>query len=188
MSMIEGGTTTHTAARPSTASEIAAISRPINMSSRRRRAASMPRRDPSAPTGPTTRAGAGIGPDRDEPSTEFPACQGGAIVRTKKTSVKDTFKFVCLEETATTMGLYYAGVAPTTATGVDTFAITNQARSDERAWVADVVDGNVTKRLVVPAGEVTGRATISHKNSEMTMYEFTVTIYGDYQILKTAAV
>jgi hypothetical protein len=85
------------------------------------------------------------------------------------------------------MGLAYAGVTPTTATGVDTFAITNQTASDERAWVADMVDGTITKRLVVPSGEAQLTGTISHKNSDMTMYEYTVTIYGDYDILKTAA-
>jgi hypothetical protein len=155
---------------------------------------------PKGTTGPTTLAAPGVGfaevgwlsedgidLDRDQNIAEFNAWQGGTLVRSKKTSVKDTFKFVCLEETAATLGLYYAGVTPTTATGVDTFAITNQTASDERAWVADMVDGTITKRLVVPSGEITGVATIGHKNSDMTMYEFTVTIYGDYDILKTAA-
>lgn len=156
---------------------------------------------PKGTTGPTTLAAPGVGfnevgwlsedgidLDRDANVAEFTAFQGGAIVRRKKTSVKDSFKFVCLEETATTMGLAFAGVTPTTATGVDTFAITNQTASDERAWVVDVVDGTVTKRYVVPSGEAELTGTISAKNSEITMYEFTVTIYGDYDILKTAAV
>lgn len=151
-------------------------------------------------TGPTTLAAPGVGfsevgwisedgidLDRDANVAEFTGWQGGTVVRRKKTSVKDTFKFVCLEETALTMGLAYAGVAPTTATGVDTYAITNQTASDERAWVADFVDDTITKRLVVPSGEAELTGTISHKNSDMTMLEFTVTIYGDYDILKTAA-
>lgn len=155
---------------------------------------------PKGTTGPTTLAAPGVGfsevgwisedgidLDRDESANDFFAWQGGAIVRSKRTSVKDTFKFVCLEETAITLGLYYAGVTATTAAGVDTFAISNQTKSDERAWVVDFVDADVQKRLVVPSGEVQGRATVSHKNSDMTMYEFTVAIYGDYQILKTAA-
>lgn len=155
---------------------------------------------PKGTTGPTDLAAPGVGyaevgwlsedgvdVDREANMAEFTGFQGGAIVRRKKTSVKDTFKFVCLEETATTMGLAFAGVAPTTATGVDTFAITNQTASDERAWVVDVVDGTVTKRYVVPSGEAELTGTISHKNSDITMYEFTVTIYGDYDILKTAA-
>ena len=155
---------------------------------------------PKGTTGPTTLAAPGVGfvevgwtsedgvdVAREANVVDFNGWQGGAIVRTKKTSVKDTFKFVCLEETAVTMGLAYAGVTPTTASSVDTFAITNQTASDERAWVADMVDGLITKRYVVPSGEAQLTGTISHKNSDMTMYEFTVTIYGDYDILKTAA-
>lgn len=156
---------------------------------------------PKGTTGPTTLAApgagfvevgwldddAGVDVERTEEVSEFKAWQGGTTLRKKVTSVEDSFKFVCLEETALTMGLYYKGATVTTATGVDTIAVTNQAVSDERAWVVDFVDGAVTKRYVVPSGEVTGRETISHKNSELTMLAFTVTIYGDYQILKTAA-
>jgi len=155
---------------------------------------------PKGTTGPTDLAAPGVGFvetgwlsedgvdfDRSEDVAEFKAFQGGATLRKKVTSQEDTFKFVCLEETALTMGLYYKGVTATTATGVDTYAITNQSVSDERAWVVDLVDGAVTKRYVIPSGEVTGRATVSHKNSDMTMYEFSVTIYGDYTVLKTAA-
>lgn len=154
---------------------------------------------PKGTTGPTTLAAPagtfvelgwlsedGIELDRNENLVEFNAHQGGALVRAKRTSVKDTFKFVCLEETAKVLGLYYAGVAPTTASSVDTFAITAQTVSDERAWVVDNYDGLIQKRYVVPSGEVTNRATISHKNSDLTMYEFTVSIYGNYSILKTS--
>lgn len=151
-------------------------------------------------TGPTTLAAPGVGFEevgwlsedgvdfeRESNKVEFNGFQGGAIVRTKRTSVKDTFKFVCLEETALTLGIAYAGVTPTTASSVDTFAITNQTVSDERAWVVDLIDDTITKRYVVPSGEAELTGTIGHKNSDMTMYEFTVTILGDYDILKTAA-
>lgn len=155
---------------------------------------------PKGTTGPTDLAAPGVGfveagwlsedgvdLDRNESINDFFGWQGGAIVRSKRTSVKDSFHFVCLEETATTLGLYYAGVSPTTGTGVDHFAITDQTKSDERAWVVDFFDGDIQKRLVVPSGEVTARATVPHKNSDLTMYDFTVTIYGAYDIYKTAA-
>ncbi|MGZ4530729.1 MAG: phage tail tube protein [Mycobacteriaceae bacterium] len=155
---------------------------------------------PKGTTGPTTLAAPGVGFtevgwlsedgvdfDRSTDRTTYRGFQGAAVVKVKTVSVEDTFKFVCLEETATTLGLAFAGVTPTTATGVDTFAITNQAKSDERAWVVDLIDGTVTKRYVVPAGNAELTGTIAHKNSDMTMYEFTVTINGAYNILKTAA-
>lgn len=128
----------------------------------------------------------GVDLERNEDVAEFKGYQGGTLVRKKTTSVVDTFHFVCLEETALTLGLYYKGQAPVVATGVGTLTVTNQSVSDERAWVVDLIDGSVTKRYVVPSGEVTDRATISHKNSDLTMYDFTVTIYGAYTILSNA--
>lgn len=155
---------------------------------------------PKGTTGPTTLAAPagtfvevgwlsedGIDQARDESTSDFYAWQGATLVRTKCTSVKDSIKFVCLEETALTLGLHYKGVAPTTAGSVDTYAVSNQAKSDERAWVVDNYDGTVQKRYVIPSGEITARGTVSHKNSDITMYEFTVTIYGDYSVLKTTA-
>lgn len=123
----------------------------------------------------------GISVDRSEEATTHRAYQGGAIVRRKKTSVEDSFTFQCLEETATTLGLYYAGQAPTVADGVAKIEVKNQTATDERAWVVDVVDGSVKKRYVVPVGTVS-TGSVVHSNSEMTVYEFTVTIQGEYEV------
>jgi len=128
----------------------------------------------------------GVDLDRNEDSATFNAWQGGKVVRKKTTSVDDTFKFQALEENATTVGLFYKGQAPVVTGGVAKITVTNQILSDERAWVVDFVDGAVTKRLVIPNGEVTGRASVPHKNTDMSIYEFTVTIYGDYFIYSNA--
>lgn len=137
----------------------------------------------------------GIDLDRDSDSNDFNAYQGGAIVRSKRSSTKDSFKFVCLEETAVSLGLYYAGqtpedVTPGTVTDrkLSKYTVTNQTASDERAWVVRFTDGINAKYLVVPVGEVSDRATISHKNTDLTMYEFTVTIFGDYDLYTVAPV
>lgn len=124
----------------------------------------------------------GISFERNEEATTHRAYQGGTIVRRKKTSVEDTFTFQALEETAVTMGLYYAGRTPTVSNGVAKIEVKNQTASDERAFVVDVVDGSVKKRYVIPVGAVSG-GTLAHSNAEMTVYEFTVTIQGDYEIL-----
>lgn len=124
----------------------------------------------------------GISVDRSEEATTHRAYQGGTIVRRKKTSVEDSFTFQCLEETATVLGLYYAGATPTVQDGVAKIEVKNQTRTDERAWVVDVVDGNVKKRYVVPVGTVS-TGSVVHSNSEMTVYEFTVTIQGDYEVI-----
>lgn len=143
-----------------------------------------------APDAPLTELGwlseDGISVDRNEEATTHRAYQGGTIVRRKKTSVEDSFTFQCLEETAETLGLYYAGQTPeVTGTGeaaVAKITVTNQTASDERSWVVDVVDGAITKRYVVPVGSVS-TGSVAHSNADMTIYEFTVTIQGDYEVI-----
>lgn len=128
----------------------------------------------------------GIGFERSEDATTHRAYQGATIVRRKTTSVEDTFTFQCLEETAEVLGLVYKGQAPA-VTGVGdasvaTITVTNQAKSDERSFVVDVVDGDITKRYCVPTATVSTGA-IAHSNADMTIYEFTATIQGDYTIV-----
>ena len=126
----------------------------------------------------------GISLDRSEDATSFRAHQGGTVVRRKKTSVEDSFTFQCLEETADAMGLRYAGQTPVlTEAGGDVakVTVTNQTKDDPRAWVVDEFDGDVHTRYVVPVGHA-GSGSLAYSNSSMTVYEFTVTIIGDYEV------
>lgn len=120
---------------------------------------------------------------REASTNEFSAWQGGTIVRVKPTGVKNTLKFQCLEETALTLGLYYPGSTGATTSGVSTLSVSGGAATDVRAWVADFHDGDVHKRYAIERGEVTGQGSIVHKSTEMTVYEFTLTIYGDFLII-----
>lgn len=124
----------------------------------------------------------GITFDRDEDNTVLRAYQGATVVRRKTNSVDDSFTFQCLEETATVLGLYYKGqTAEVTGTGdaaVAKIELKDQARSDERAFVVDVVDGDITKRHVIPSGSV-GTGSLTYSNGDATVYEFTVSINGN---------
>lgn len=120
---------------------------------------------------------------RESSSTDFTAWQGGTIVRTKVSGVKDTLKVVCLEETAVALGLYYPGMTSATVTGTTTITVPGGSKSNEKALVVDFLDDTVTKRYSIPRAEVTSVGTISHKNTDMTMYEFTFTIYGGFSII-----
>lgn len=125
----------------------------------------------------------GVDITRESSSTDFTAWQGGTIVRSKVSGVKDTIKVVCLEETAIALGLLYPGSTSATATGTTTITVAGGSNSNEKALVVDFKDDTVTKRYSIPRAEVTGTGTISHKNSDMTMYEFTFTIYGGFSII-----
>lgn len=126
----------------------------------------------------------GISFDRAEEATSFRAHQGGTVVRRKKTSVEDSFTFQCLEETADAWGLRYAGQKPVMEADGKTARITvkNQTRDDARSWVVDEYDGDVHTRYLVDVGHA-GTGSLVYSNSAMTVYEFTVTIIGDYEIL-----
>lgn len=151
---------------------------------------------PKGTTGPTTLAapavafadlgwlsedGTEIG--RETSATDFTAWQGGTIVRSKVSGVKDTIKVTCLEETAIALGLYYPGATTVTTTGVSTITVPGGSKSNEKALVVDFLDDTITKRYVIPRAEVTGVGAIAHKNTDMTMYEFTFTIYGGFTII-----
>ena len=122
----------------------------------------------------------GVDEALEQNSEVFRAWQGAKVVRRKVTSSDRTFKFQALEENLATHGLKYRGQAPTVATGVATTTVKNQTAQDTRAWVFDLVDGGVTKRFVIPAGDYTMTGSIQYKGDSMTIHEFEVTPIGDY--------
>jgi hypothetical protein len=129
----------------------------------------------------------GVSFSRAEDKQVFRAHQGGKIVKRKTSSVDDTFKFQCLETTAITLGLLYKGQTPTVATGVATIHVTNQTINDERAWVLDEhLDDGSTIRYVIPSGTAETTAEVVWKTDEMTVYEFTVGVNGDYTVVTDA--
>jgi hypothetical protein len=129
----------------------------------------------------------GVSFSRAEDKQVFRAHQGGKIVKRKTSSVDDTFKFQCLETTALTLGLLYKGATPTVATGVATIAVTNQAVADERAWVLDeFLDDGSQLRYVIPVGSAELTAEVAWKTDDMTVYEFTVGVNGDYTVITDA--
>lgn len=125
----------------------------------------------------------GIDLDQDVTVNTFNGHQGGAQLRAKKGAVGRSFKFQALEETATTLGLYYPGIKGTTTAGVTTFVVPAGSRADERAWMVDTWDDTIYKRYQIPVGQVGETGTISHTNSGMTIYEFTVQVMGGFNIV-----
>ena len=121
---------------------------------------------------------------------KFKGWQGGTTLRTKVTSTEKSISMQALEETPGVTELYY-GHGAKTVTGTGDAAV---ARVDlpegigtiARAAVFKFVDGGVTKFLCCERVEVTDREELSHTNSSMTMYGFTLEIIGDSYILTDA--
>jgi len=124
--------------------------------------------------------------------TEHFAHQGGALMRVTYGKAKRSFKFQCLEETATVLGLVHPGIAFTkTGTGASEVAkgtIPAGISPVEEAWVIDEVDDSsgaatdIVKRWC-GTGTVDPSMTVAHKFEELTVYEFTVNMVGPVELL-----
>lgn len=124
----------------------------------------------------------GVSINTEQDSNAYNAWQGGKVVRRRITSSEDQFTFQALEENAAVVGLYLPGADISTSTGVTTIVPADGVPVDERAFVLDFFDGDVHKRYNVIRGEVTERGEVPHRNTDMTIYEFTVVMY-DYEIV-----
>lgn len=147
--------------------------------------------DLTAPSAPHKELGwlseDGVSVARDEDRQTFRAHQGGKIVKRKTASVDESIKFQCLETNAVVLGLLYKGATPTITTGVARYTVANQTVNDERSWVVDEIgDDGSTLRYVIPNGTVGLTADIVFKTDEMTVYEFTLGINGDYFVITDA--
>lgn len=119
----------------------------------------------------------GLTESRDEDSNDFYAW-GSILVRTVRSKHKRTFQVTTLEDNSAVWSLVNPGsAAPTTATGTTT-RVVKVPSANPLAFAFDTVDGTVTKRLIVPRGEVTEIGDIVRGEGDMEMRELTVTVYG----------
>lgn len=76
-------------------------------------------------------------------------------------------------------GLTNSSVATTTP-GVNATTVTNVKTStaaDQRVFILDMFDGLIQRRIIVPTGEVTDIADITHSGANETVYELTIQPY-----------
>ncbi|MFF9690226.1 hypothetical protein [Streptomyces sp. NPDC014623] len=117
----------------------------------------------------------GASESRDQDSTDHYAW-GGKLVRTTKSKHKRTIKVTCLEDNLVVFGLVNPGSTATTTDGVTT-RIVKVPKTDPRAFLLELRDGEITKRRILPKGEVSEVGEIPMSDSALTAYELTITIY-----------
>jgi hypothetical protein len=117
----------------------------------------------------------GASESRDQDSTDHYAW-GGKLVRTTRSKHKRQIKVTCLEDNLVVFGLVNPGSTATTTGGVTTRVI-KVPKQDPRAFLLELRDGDITKRRVIPKGEVDSVAETTMSDSELTAYELTMTIY-----------
>lgn len=112
---------------------------------------------------------------RDEDSTDFFAW-GGKLIRTKRSKHKRSISVTCLEDNLVVFGIVNPGSSAVTTTGVTTRTV-KVPTQDVRAFAMELTDGGITKRRIIPRGEVTEVGEVPLSDSELTAYELTITIY-----------
>lgn len=103
---------------------------------------------------------------------------GYGVVRTTKKNHKRTFQVTLLEDSDIVFGLVNPGSTSATTSGVTTRTV-KRPTTDTRAWVFELKDGTVTKRIVVPKGEVTEVADVKLADDDFESKQITITAYAD---------
>jgi hypothetical protein len=117
----------------------------------------------------------GMTESRDQDSTDLYAW-GGILVRTIRSKHKRTFTVTALEDNPVVWQLVNPGSSANTTTGVTTRDV-YVPTVDPRAFGFELVDGDITKRIVVPKGEVVEVGDVTYSDSEMNMKELTINVY-----------
>ena len=102
---------------------------------------------------------------------------GGVHVRTTKSKFKKTFKVIALEDNKTVWALVNPGSTAATTTGITTRTVKTPT-ADPRAFGIEMTDGSITKRVVIPRGEVVDVSEISISDDSMAAFELTIEAYA----------
>lgn len=120
----------------------------------------------------------GITESREGDSTEHYAW-GGLLYRRTTSKHKRTFKFVALEDNATTFALVNPGSTRTTTSGTRTAKIKAPVAGTRFAVGFEVRDGSKVKRRFALSAEVTDVAEIKESETDPTVYEITVVVFPE---------
>lgn len=101
---------------------------------------------------------------------------GGQKVRTSKSKFEKQFKFVAIEYGQIVFDLLHPGSTVASAAGITTRTVKRPV-PNPKAFAIELVDGDVTRRLIIPKGEVTETGEIKLNDDEMDGVEFTVDCY-----------
>lgn len=101
---------------------------------------------------------------------------GDILVRNVKSKHVRTFKVTALEDNATLFALLNPGSSEALSGGVTTRTIKVPA-PNAQAFGFEFKDGSITKRIVIPRGEVTDVGDTKYSDASMASRELTITVY-----------
>lgn len=118
---------------------------------------------------------AGMTESRDQDVTDHYAW-GGVLVRTTRSKHKRTIAFTPLEDNPVVFDLREPGSTAETAGGVTTRKVVVPI-PNPKAFLIELVDGDIVKRRYIPKGEVIDVGDVSISDDEMSTTELTISIY-----------
>lgn len=123
----------------------------------------------------------GMTESRDETQTDHRAW-GGILVRTTRSQHKRTFTVTALEDNPVVYELVNPGSSSETVEGTEgALDVTTREivtpKSAPKAFGFELIDGDYTKRLIIPRGEIFSVGQVSASETAMSMYELQVTVY-----------
>lgn len=125
----------------------------------------------------------GMTESRTEDTTDHYAW-GGVLVRTTRSKHKRTFTVTCLEDNAVLFDVLNPGSTDVNSAGgagqppAGTVTRTVKVPTpDPRAFGFEMRDGAVTKRIIVPRGEIVAVGDSTASDASMHMKELTINVY-----------
>jgi len=103
---------------------------------------------------------------------------GGILVRTTRSNHKRTIVVTALEDNPVVFGLVNPGSESETVGGITTRTVKVPGK-DPRAFGLELRDGDITKRRIIPRGEVVTVGEVTRSEDEMEMWELTINVYPD---------
>lgn len=119
----------------------------------------------------------GLTESREEDSEDKYAW-GSILYRTIRSKHKRTFKVTVLEDNKDLFTLVNPGSSAVTATSITTRTV-KVPTSNPQAFVFQVQDGTIIKRILVPRGEVTEVGDVVYSEGDPAAKELTITVYPD---------
>jgi hypothetical protein len=114
---------------------------------------------------------------REEDKTDHYAW-GGILVRTTRSKHKRTIRVIALEDNPVVFDLVNPGSEAETTGGVTTRTV-KTPQPNKKAFVIEQSDGDITRRISIPTGEVLDVGDIETSDSTLAQKELTITVYPD---------
>jgi hypothetical protein len=111
-------------------------------------------------------------------STQDHYAWGGILIRTTRNQHMRTFRVTALEDTPVVRDLVDPGMTAAESDGVTTRTV-KVPTSNRKAFGIETTDGEITRRIVIPRGEVIEVADVNAQDDDMQMFEMTIHVYPD---------